>query len=128
MTKMRQLSKEIGFWSQLAAMEKVTEETKEKNSNLETVVTDLQQKQQQESKPLGRRRFGELAPSTIKKTPKIHQVDQMIKVFSCILIFLPFLFLDASTHLYKRLCPSVRSSVHPSVRRSVRASRVSPKP
>merc|ERR1711989_302694 len=28
-------------------------------------------------------------------------------------------FLDASSHLYKRVCPSVRSSVHPSVRPSV---------
>ena len=27
-------------------------------------------------------------------------------------------FLDASSHLYKRLCPSVRRSVRPSVRRS----------
>ena len=27
-------------------------------------------------------------------------------------------FLDASTHLYKRVCPSVRRSVGPSVRRS----------
>ena len=27
-----------------------------------------------------------------------------------------FLFLDASTHLYKRVCPSVRRSVSPSVR------------
>ena len=49
-------------------MEKITEETKEKNNLLESVVTDLQQKQQQEAKPLGRKRFGELAPSTIKKT------------------------------------------------------------
>ena len=29
------------------------------------------------------------------------------------------IFLDASTHLYKRLCLSVRPSVRPSVRRSV---------
>ena len=28
-------------------------------------------------------------------------------------------FLDASSHLYKRVCPSVRRSVRPSVRRSV---------
>ena len=28
-------------------------------------------------------------------------------------------FLDASSHLYKRVCPSVRRSVHRSVRRSV---------
>ena len=32
------------------------------------------------------------------------------------------LFLDASSHLYKRVCPSVRPSVGPSVRRSVRRS------
>ena len=32
------------------------------------------------------------------------------------------LFLDASSHLYKRVCPSVRRSVRPSVRRSVRPS------
>ena len=31
-------------------------------------------------------------------------------------------FLDATTHLYKRSCPSVRRSVRPSVRRSVRRS------
>ena len=31
-------------------------------------------------------------------------------------------FLDASTHLYKRLCPSVRPSVGPSVGPSVRPS------
>ena len=31
-------------------------------------------------------------------------------------------FLDASTHLYKRLCPSVRGSVSPSVRPSIRPS------
>ena len=31
-------------------------------------------------------------------------------------------FLDASSHLYKRVCPSVRPSVGPSVRRSVRPS------
>ena len=31
-------------------------------------------------------------------------------------------FLDASTHLYKRLCPSVRWSVHCSVRLLVRPS------
>ena len=31
-------------------------------------------------------------------------------------------FLDASSHLYKRVCPSVRRSVRPSVRRSVRPS------
>ena len=31
-------------------------------------------------------------------------------------------FLDASSHLYKRVCPSVRPSVGPSVRRSVRRS------
>ena len=31
-------------------------------------------------------------------------------------------FLDASTHLYQRLCPSIRPSVRPSVRRSVRPS------
>ena len=49
-------------------MEKITEETKEKNNLLESVVTDLQQKQQQEAKPLGRKRFCDLAPSTIKKT------------------------------------------------------------
>ena len=30
-----------------------------------------------------------------------------------------FRFLDASSHLYKRVCPSVRRSVRPSVRRSV---------
>ena len=29
------------------------------------------------------------------------------------------LFLDASSHLYKRVCPSVGPSVRPSVRRSV---------
>ena len=29
-------------------------------------------------------------------------------------------FLDASTHLFMRVCPSVRPSVHPSVRPSVR--------
>ena len=34
-------------------------------------------------------------------------------------------FLDASTHLYKRLCPSVRRSVRRSVRGSVGPSRVS---
>ena len=33
-------------------------------------------------------------------------------------------FLDATTHLYKRSCPSVRPSVGPSVRPSVRMSRV----
>ena len=33
-------------------------------------------------------------------------------------------FLDATTHLCKRSCPSVRRSVGPSVRRSVRWSRV----
>ena len=31
-------------------------------------------------------------------------------------------FLDASSHLYKRVCPSVGRSVRPSVRRSVRRS------
>ena len=31
-------------------------------------------------------------------------------------------FLDAFSHLYKRVCPSVRRSVRPSVRRSVRPS------
>ena len=31
----------------------------------------------------------------------------------------PVLFLDASSHLYKRVCPSVRGSVGPSVRPSV---------
>ena len=33
-------------------------------------------------------------------------------------------FLDAPSHLYKRVCPSVRLSVGPSVRRSVRPSPV----
>ena len=33
-----------------------------------------------------------------------------------------FAFLDASSHLYKRPCPSVGPSVGPSVRRSVRRS------
>ena len=32
------------------------------------------------------------------------------------------MFLDASTHLYMRVCPSVRRSVGRSVRRSVRPS------
>ena len=40
----------------------------------------------------------------------------------CLLVRNHYLFLDASTHLYKRLCPSVRRSVGPSVRRSVRPS------
>ena len=31
-------------------------------------------------------------------------------------------FFDASSHLYKRVCPSVRPSVNPSVRPSVRLS------
>ena len=31
-----------------------------------------------------------------------------------------FLFLDAPSHLYKRVCPSVRPSVRPCVRPSVR--------
>ena len=31
-------------------------------------------------------------------------------------------FSDASSHLYKRVCPSVRPSVRPSIRRSVRRS------
>ena len=33
-------------------------------------------------------------------------------------------FLDAFSHLYKRVCPSVGPSVRPSVRRSVRHTRV----
>ena len=39
-------------------------------------------------------------------------------------LFQNALFLDASSHLYKRLCPSVRRSVGRSVRRSVRRSPV----
>ena len=31
-------------------------------------------------------------------------------------------FLDASTHLYMRICPSIRQSVRRSVRRSIRWS------
>merc|ERR1711911_410636 len=38
--------------------------------------------------------------------------------------FFFFFFLDASSHLYNRLCPSVRPSVGPSVRRSVRPLRL----
>ena len=52
-------------------MEKVAAETKEKNFQLQSVVVNLEsekQQQQQPSKPLGRKRFGDLAPSTIKKT------------------------------------------------------------
>ena len=41
-------------------------------------------------------------------------------VFVFFFFFFFFFFLDASTHLYKRLCPSVRRSV----RRSVRGDRV----
>ncbi len=37
-------------------------------------------------------------------------------------LYIFFTFLDASFHLYKRVCPSVRRSVRPSVRRSVRNS------
>ena len=41
-------------------------------------------------------------------------------LFFCFL--LTFLFLDASSHLYKRVCPSVGRSIGPSVRPSVRPS------
>ena len=34
-------------------------------------------------------------------------------------------FLDAFSHLYERACPSVRQSVHPLVRQSVRRSHTS---
>ena len=34
----------------------------------------------------------------------------------------PVLLLDVFSHLYKRVCPSIRPSVHPSVRPSVRLS------
>ena len=37
-------------------------------------------------------------------------------------LFVLFPFLDASSHLYKRVCPSVCRSVRPSVRPSVRRS------
>ena len=58
--------------SQLAAMKRVAEETNARNLQLQSVVVNLegekQQQQQQQSKPLGRKRFGDLAPSTVKKT------------------------------------------------------------
>merc|ERR1711951_309795 len=49
-----------------------------------------------------------------------------MEIFNCFRITLSellhyiLIFLDASSHLYKRVCPSVGPSVRPSVRRSVR--------
>ena len=46
---------------------------------------------------------------------------RQIGVGSDVIFFSPY-FLDASTHLYMRVCPSVRPSVRPSVHPSFRRS------
>ena len=53
---------------QLATTTQLNEETLVTNSQLKTRVADLEADKQKQMQPLGRKRFSELAPSTIKKT------------------------------------------------------------
>ena len=52
----------------------------------------------------------------------IHRVESMVCGYSFMICKKqegrPLTFLDASSHLYERVCPSVRPSIHPSVHRS----------
>ena len=53
-------------------------------------------------------------------------ISTLLGRFSCYLSFQSHTsFLGAFSHLYKRVCPSVRRSVRPSVRRFVRPSHTS---
>ena len=58
-------------------------------------------------------------PKTEKKAIYILAAHWSYTIAQTDLFAHPGLFLDATTHLCKRLCPSVRWSVSPSVRRSV---------
>ena len=48
--------------------------------------------------------------------PAVHRTLTVDKLDSFFVSFSSTLFLDAFSHLYKRVCPSVGRSVHPSVR------------
>ena len=67
---------------------------------------------------------GEPIGANLKRGPIIRVVpeDQLWSALNVAVdkVGMFVLFLDASSHLYKRVCPSVRQSVRPSVRRSVR--------
>ena len=58
----------------------------------------------------------------LQKNENLVLVQQQYGVFFCEKIDSKSGFLDASSHLYKRVCPSVRPSVRPSIGLSVRPS------
>ena len=63
--------------------------------------------------------FSELSSPTETSGDSMVRYSLHFKQIPLLSIFL-FTFLDAPSHLYKRVCPSVRPSVRRSVRRSVR--------